>query len=95
MRAYELMIIIHPDLEEAGVTDVINRVSGWITDSNGKVTKTDLWGKRQLAYLIRKQKEGQYVLLHVELDPSACSEIERNLRLLEPIMRYSLISQED
>lgn len=94
MRDYEVVFIVHPELEENGLNEVIEKVQGWITDSGGSISKVDLWGKRKLAYDIRKQKEGQYVLLEANIDPSYCIELERNLRFLEPVMRFMLVNVE-
>jgi small subunit ribosomal protein S6 len=94
MRNYELIVIIQPDLDETAVTGVIEKVQGWISDSGGTVAKVDIWGKRRMAYAINKRQEGQYVLLEVNMKPTFSSELERNLRFLEPIMRYSLINRD-
>lgn len=94
MRSYEVMFIVHPDLEESAFNDVVDRVQGWITGTDGKVSNVDIWGKRKLAYPIRNQREGRYVLMQAELDPSSCAELERNIRLTEPILRH-LITVED
>jgi small subunit ribosomal protein S6 len=91
MRDYELVFIVHPDLDDTALKDVVEKVSGWITEAGGIVSKVELWGKRKLAYAIRKQKEGQYVLLHTQMDPTFGATLERNLRFLEPIMRFLLI----
>lgn len=88
MREYELVFIIHPDLEENAVNDVVNRVQGWITEAGGKVNKTELWGKRKLAYPIRKQTQGHYVFMNIAMAPVFGAELERNLRLYEPVMRF-------
>lgn len=88
MRNYEVALIVHPDLDETAFAETLERVQGWITESGGKVSKVDHWGKRKLAYEIRKQTEGQYVFLQAEISPSFCVELERNLRLQEPIMRF-------
>ena len=90
MRKYELICIIQPDLDETAFNGVLDRVKGWISDSGGSVDKVDVWGRRRMAYLIRKQKEGQYVLLNITLNPKATSELERNLRFQEPILRHML-----
>ncbi len=90
MRSYEIVIIVHPDLDEKAFTDVLDRVQSWITDADGKVTKVDLWGKKKLAYEIRKQTEGQYVILYADMNPLFCTELERNLQLNEPIMRFMI-----
>jgi small subunit ribosomal protein S6 len=88
MREYEIVFIAHPDLEEAAFTETVEKVKGWVEETGGTVGKVDFWGKRRLAYAIRKQKEGQYVLLKVKLAPSSVTTIERNLRFLEPVMRF-------
>ena len=93
MREYELTMIVHPELDEEAFNDVVGRVRGWISESGGEVTKTDLWGKRTLAYPIRKLTEGQYVLMQVKMVPGFGAELERNMRFLEPIMRYLLIAK--
>lgn len=93
MREYELTLVIQPDLEENAFNDILNRVTGWITDNNGEISKTDMWGKRQLAYPIRKHTEGHYVLFHLKMDTNFGVELERNLRFLEPVMRYLLIKK--
>ena len=90
MRNYELLFIIHPDLDETAVSETVAKVSSWITESGGSVDKVDLWGKRQLAYPIQKQKDGQYILLQAQMEPSFGSELERNLRFQEQVMRFLL-----
>ena len=93
MREYELMFVIHPDLDESAFTDVMNRISGWITDDDGEIVETDIWGKRTLAYPIRKLTEGQYVLLQTKMKPQTGAILERNLRYLEPVLRYMIIAK--
>ena len=88
MRSYEVVVIVHPDLDEKAFTEALDRVQGWITEADGKVTKVDLWGKKKLAYEIRKQTEGQYVIIYADMNPTFCSELERNLQLNESIMRF-------
>jgi len=90
MRKYELVCIVQPDLDETAFRGAIERVQGWITESGGSVDKVDVWGRRRLAYPIRKQRDGQYVLLNVTLDPKSTSDLERNIRFLETILRHML-----
>ena len=90
MRKYELVCIVQPELDENAFKGVIDRVSGWVTDAGGSVDKVDVWGRRRLAYQIHKQREGQYVLLNITLDPKAASEVERNIRYLETVLRHML-----
>ena len=93
MREYELMFVIHPDLDENAFEDVMNRITGWITEDGGEIVETDIWGKRTLAYPIRKLTEGQYVLLQAKMNPQLGAVLERNLRYLEPVLRYMFIAK--
>ncbi len=92
MRNYEVAFIVHPDLDDTSFQEVIERVQGWITDGGGKITNVDLWGNRKLAYEIRKQTEGQYIIMQTEMAPEFCVELERNIKLQEPIMRFMISS---
>jgi small subunit ribosomal protein S6 len=90
MRTYEAVLLVNPDLDEEALNGVVDRVKNWMTESGGTITKVDMWGKRRMAYLIQKQREANYVLIVAELDPSSTAELERNLRFLEPVMRFML-----
>jgi small subunit ribosomal protein S6 len=94
MRDYELTIIAHPDLEETALNDIVDRIQGWVTAAGGIIVKVDVWGKRQLAYPIRKQKDGLYVFFQLKIPPTFGIELERNLRFLEPVMRFLIIAVE-
>jgi small subunit ribosomal protein S6 len=93
MHSYEVVFIVHPELDETNFKGVVERVQGWISTAGGSIDKVDVWGKRRLAYSIRKQREGQYVYMEAQFAPAFTAELERNLRLLEPVMRYSIISK--
>jgi small subunit ribosomal protein S6 len=90
MRNYELVCIFQPDLDETAFKGAVERVSSWVTEAGGSVDKLEVWGRRRLAYIIRKQTEGQYVLMNISLDPKAASGLERNIRYLETAMRHLL-----
>lgn len=94
MRNYELVFIVHPDLDDTALKDVVEKVKGWITEAGGSIAKVDFWGKRKLAYMIRKQKEGHYVLIQAQMDPSLGATLERNLGLTEPVLRFLLTNIE-
>jgi len=91
MRKYELVCILHPDLDETAFNDAVDKIKGWITESEGNIESVDNWGRRKMAYMIRKQLEGQYIMLNANMLPSATAELERKLRLLEPVMRHMLV----
>ena len=93
MRTYELVVIIHPDLDDEAVNQSLDKIKGWIETGKGKIKEVHEWGKRRLAYPIQKQYEGLYYLIDLELEPETNAELERNIRILEPVMRYMLIAK--
>ena len=95
MRSYEIMFIAHPDLDDASLTALVDRAKGWVTSTGGQVTQVDLWGRRRLAYTIHKQNEGQYVLMQTQMSPAATSEVERNMRLTEQVMRFQVVRTDE
>jgi small subunit ribosomal protein S6 len=92
MRDYEVVFIIQSDLDDTARTGIVERVTSWITDAGGSVVKKDEWGKRRMAYSIRKQREGYYVLLHAQMDPAFVTTLERDFAFLEPVLRYMVIN---
>jgi small subunit ribosomal protein S6 len=90
MRNYELVCIFQPELDETAFKGGVERVSSWVTEAGGSVDKVEVWGRRRLAYHIRKHSEGQYVLLNISLEPKAASGLERNIRYLETVLRHML-----
>jgi len=93
MHNYELVIIIHPDLDDEAIEQSLDRIKGWITAGEGSIDKIDKWGKRRLSYQIQKQNEGIYYLLDVSMLPTSIAELERNLTILEPVMRYMIVAK--
>jgi len=93
MRDYELIIIIHPDLDDEAINQAHDRIRGWIEESGGKINSVDNWGKRRLAYEIQKQNEGIYYLLNVNMKTESIAELERNLKILEPVMRHLIVAK--
>lgn len=93
MNHYELMVIIHPDLDEEAIQQALSKIKDWIAKSEGVIEKIDNWGKRHLAYEIQKQNEGVYFLHYISLPAPAVAELERNLRILEPVMRYIIVAK--
>ena len=91
MRSYELIFIVRPELEGDDLTAVTDRVTGLIERNSGKVTQVEPWGSRRLAYPIQKQWEGQYVLMRCELESQGVAGLERDLGLVEPILRHLIV----
>lgn len=92
MSLYESIFIARPDLSSAQVEKLAEKFAGFITDNGGKIEKTEHWGLRQLAYPIKKNKKGHYVLLNIDAPSDALSEMERNMRISEDVMRYMSVS---
>jgi small subunit ribosomal protein S6 len=95
MRNYEITYIVQPDLDKDAFTALNDLVKGWIKDSKGKLDKSDVWGKRKMAYQIRKQSEGQYVHLKAHLDPTFCAQLERQFGLQEAVMRFLIVAADE
>lgn len=95
MRDYEVAFIAQPDLDESSLNALIEKAKGWITGSGGQVAKVDVWGRRRMAYAIRKQTEGQYVIISANLPPAATREIERNMRFTEQVLRFLVVRAEE
>jgi small subunit ribosomal protein S6 len=92
MRKYELVCIIHPDMDEAAFNGVVEKIKDWITESGGSIDRVEVWGRKHLSYVIKKQHEGQYVLFNIGLLPATTTTLDQNLRFLEPVIRYMLTS---
>ncbi len=91
MNTYELVCIIHPELDDNAFKGIIEKVSGWVSEAGGNVDKVEPWGRRRMAYTIRKQREGQYVLFNISMLPSAAAGLERNISFQESVLRSMLI----
>jgi small subunit ribosomal protein S6 len=95
LRNYEIMFIVRPEADEEAFKAAVDKVSGWITANQGEVTKTDLWGRRRMAYTIKGVREGLYAVLTFKLDPKALVPLEHNLKLAEDIIRYLIVHLEE
>ena len=95
MRKYEIIFIAHPDLDEENLNNVVEKVKGWIADDKGEVVSVDNWGKKRMAYRIRKQRDGQYVLITANMEPAAVKNLSQNMRFVESIMRSMITVVEE
>ena len=94
MNPYELLLIITPDHDENEAEALTNQVKG-IIDGGGTLLTVDPWGKKRLAYPIRKRSEGYYVLYIFECVPSFVAELNQSLHVIEAILRYMVVQYED
>ena len=95
MSKYELAVIVSARLDEEERAAAIERVKEYITRYNGNVLNVDDWGKKRLAYEIQKMKEGYYYFITFEGDSECPNEVERNVRIMEPVIRYLCVKQEE
>ena len=93
MNKYESVIIINPNVDEAGVKALEDKFTGLINE-NGKVESVEDMGKRKLAYEINKNKEGIYKVLNFEAKPEFIAELERNYRITDEIIKFIVVRKE-
>ena len=90
-RSYEIVFIIDPDAEDAEVMRLTEAAQKIITDQGGTIVKTEMMGKRRLAYEINHRRDGIYVLLEVEGSGKEIAELERRMRVNDRILRYMTV----
>jgi len=88
LRPYEILIIVDPRPTDEEVAALLTQLDGQIKTLGADVTKMENWGKRRLAYDIRKQREGTYAVFEVSAEPSMVKEFERQVRLNENVLRF-------
>jgi small subunit ribosomal protein S6 len=91
MNNYELVFIAQPELDAEALNTLVQSYTSSVQNLGGQVTQVETWGKRRLAFPIAKVREGYYYLTQIQLDPSAMPELERTVKLTEPIIRYLVI----
>jgi small subunit ribosomal protein S6 len=90
MRQYELMVILDPETEERTVGTTLDKFLKVITTDGGTVDNVDIWGRRRLAYEIKKRPEGIYAVVNFTCEPATAKELDRQLGLSETILRTKL-----
>ena len=91
MRHYEVMVIFDPSLEERTIAPSLDTYLNVIREAGGSVEKLDVWGRRRLAYEIKKKPEGIYAVIDVRSTPQAVAELDRQLRLNEAVLRTKVL----
>jgi small subunit ribosomal protein S6 len=92
-KKYELMVIIKPMIPENVRMGVESKIIETLENNDGKVLKTDVWGKKHLAYKITTHTEGYYIVYEFETIPAEIKNIEKSLKLNKEILRYLLVNQ--
>ncbi|HYM09450.1 MAG TPA: 30S ribosomal protein S6 [Bryobacterales bacterium] len=90
MRIYEVLFIIRPDVPEEEIDGIVEPLKGVVSASGGAVDKVDKWGKRRLAYRVKKYREGYYVLLQFSTEKASelVKELERRLRVSDTVIKF-------
>lgn len=91
MRQYELMVILDPETEERTVSTTMDKFLTVVKNDGGTVDNVDIWGRRRLAYDIKKKSEGIYAVVNFTAEPVTAQELDRQLNLSESIMRTKLL----
>jgi len=92
-RRYETLVLIHPEQGEPGSKELATRIRTLIEEQGGTVSQVQEWGLRDLAYVVEKQRRAFYVLFEYRATPRALDEIERNLKLMDPVLRFIAVRQ--
>ena len=91
MREYDLVAIIDPEVDEEGISEITDKISKFISDRGGVVDRVDNWGKRRLAYPVKKFMEGNYMSTRFKLEVGLIKEFEAEVRALGNVLRYLVV----
>ena len=94
MNKYELALVINAKLEDDARADAVEKVKELIERYGGTITDVDEWGKKRLAYEIQKMRERYYYFIHFDAASDCPAEIERRVRIMEPVIRYLCVKQD-
>ncbi|MGB3829621.1 MAG: 30S ribosomal protein S6 [Ornithinimicrobium sp.] len=94
MRQYELMMILDPEMDERNLQPTLEKMLGVVTKDGGSIDSMDIWGRRRLAYEIRKQAEGIYAVVNLSSESATAQELDRQLGLNEQVLRTKLMRQD-
>ncbi len=95
MRKYELAVVLSPKLEDEEREAEMEKIKGYVTNAGGTISDVDEWGKRKLAYDIQHLHEGYYYFVHFEAGPEAPAEVEGRVRIMENVLRFLCVRQDE
>jgi small subunit ribosomal protein S6 len=90
-RDYEVVVILDPEIGDDAIEASLERLSQGITSRGGEVTEVNHWGRRRLAYPIKRHMEGNYVVSQIKLDPAQVPQLESSLRISEEVIRHIIV----
>ena len=91
MASYELIYIVSPGITDEALPNILSKVNDSVAKTGGNVTEVTQWGRKKLAYPIKKFREGNYIFARLEMKPAATKDIEANLKLSNEVIRHLLI----
>jgi small subunit ribosomal protein S6 len=95
MRVYEELFIVRPNATEEEITPLVDQLTDLIAKNGGKVEAVEKWGVRKLAFRVKKQAEGYYILIKFEAGATLVKELERRLRLADLVLRYLTVRKDE
>jgi len=95
MRNYEGVFILTPDLSSDASKGAVVQLQELVTKNGGRIDGLQEWGRKRLAYKIKKKHEGHYVILNFQLDSKQTKKMEQSLRLNDQVLRYLLVSKDE
>ena len=94
-RTYEIMFIVRPDIQDEDLDKLIAGFEAHVTNGGGTIKATEKLGRRKLAYLVKKFNDGNYVLLTIDAEGSLVGELERRLRVSEPVIKFITVRMDE
>ena len=94
MSKYELALVVNAKIEDEAREAVVEKAKGYVARYGGTVTEVEEWGKKRLAYEVKKMREGFYYFIQFEADATCPAEVERHVRIMDNVMRYLVVKKE-
>ena len=95
LRSYQSVLILKPDIEDSRVDEALGKIGEFIKSNGGAILKTEKWGKKRLAYRIKKNRYGIYLNLYHTLEPSGAFDLEKKYKLFDLIIKFMVLNLED
>ena len=95
MRSYQSVLILKPDIEDTRVDEALGKIGEFIKGNGGAILKTEKWGKKRLAYRVKKNRFGIYLNLYHTLEPSGVIDLEKKYKLYDLIIKFMVVSLTD
>lgn len=95
LRDYELVVVLTPEMADDDVSTSVERLQQTITQRGGEIVDVNVWGRRRLAYPIKRHLEGNYVVTQLRLDPGQVPGLESGLRISEEVIRHMIVRADE